>query len=161
MRRLRLASLLLLPCLALVSGCGEAVTFNDSMIELTQDLEKAGRKFGERVTQNEGRRDQLEEAYNDAVGEVGKIMKRAKAIRVPKKVKGARAYHEAFMAYMEFEENAANHEFRKIVSAAARGDRESLWTNLQRMGKQEQEEIAKMKAAQKAFAEANGLAVRE
>ncbi|SRR5579884_1913274 len=160
MRRLRLASLLLLPCLALVSGCTEAVTFNDSMVELTQDLEKVGRKFGEQVLKHEGHRDQLDEAYNDAVGEVDRIVRRAKAVRVPK-LKGARDYHDAFLTYMEFEQDLCEKDFRKIVSAASRGDRAALLGVMERLGKREQEEIAKMKAAQKAFAQANGLTVRE
>jgi hypothetical protein len=160
MRRLRLASLLLLPCLLTVSGCTEAVSFNDAMSEMTQDLEKAGRQFGERVVKHEGNRDQLEEDYTDVVGEVARIVKRARAIRVPK-IKGANDYYEAFLAYMEFEENMADHELRKVVSAASRRDRASLIANLERMNRDEQKELAKIKAAQKAFAQANNLTVRE
>jgi hypothetical protein len=160
MRRLRLTTLLLLPCLPLLSGCTEAVTFNEEMVGLTKDLEKAGRTFGEQVIRHEGHRSQLDDAYADVVGEVGKIAKRARAVKVPD-LKGAKAYHDAFLAYMDFEEDMADRECRKIVSAAGRGDRESLMTNLQRLNKQEQEEIARLKEAQKAFAEANGLTVRE
>jgi hypothetical protein len=150
----------MLPCLVLLSGCTEAVNFNDTMVELTKDLEKAGRTFGEKVVRHERHRDQLDEDYADVVGEVGKIAKRARAVAVPN-LKGAKAYHDAFLEYIEFEEDLADRECRKIVSAAGRGDRESLMTNLERFGKREQEEIARLKAAQKAFAEANNLTVRE
>ncbi|HKI36763.1 MAG TPA: hypothetical protein VKA46_33215 [Gemmataceae bacterium] len=160
MRRLRLASLLLLPCLSLVSGCTEAVSFNDTMVQLTQDLERAGRKFGERLIQHEGKRDPLDDDYADVVGEVGKIVKRAKAVQVPN-LTGAKAYHEAFLEYMEFEEDAVDREFRKLVSAASRRDRESLMTNLERLNKLELKEVAKLKAAQKAFAQANNVTVRD
>jgi hypothetical protein len=161
MRRLRLAAVLLLPCLTLVSGCTEAVTFSDTMVGLTKELEASGRKFGEQVRRHEGDREALQEAYADAVGEVGKIAKRARAMRVPADVKGAKAYHEAFLAYIDFEEDVVDHEFRKIVSAASRSDRESLFENVQRLSQREQAEIEKMKAAQKAFAKANNLTVVE
>jgi hypothetical protein len=156
MRRIRLATLLLLPCLAPVGGCSEAATFDDTLMEMTDELEEVGSTFGEQVVRHEGNQALLEEDYADAVGAVGKIVKRAKSVRVPK-ANGAQAYYDAFLAYLEFEEGMTDDGFRKLVSAASRGDHKSLLTTMERLNAREEKEVEKVREAQREFARANDL----
>jgi hypothetical protein len=160
MRRFRLASLLLLPCLLCVSGCGEAVTFNNTIMELTADLEETSQKFEERVSRHEGKPGRLEEDHADAVKEAAAIVKRARAVRVPQ-LTGAKELHSAFLDYAQFEEDVVQREFRKVVSAATRGDGESIQNNLQRIEKIREKAHTKLRAVQKTFAEANNVPVME
>src|SRR5207244_464888 len=89
--------------------------------------EASGRKFGERVARNVGNRDKLEDAYADVVGEVADIAKRSRKVTVPND-KEARAFHEAFLAYLDFEEHMVDYDFHKIMTHAAR--RDERWLDL-------------------------------
>jgi hypothetical protein len=158
MNRLRWTVLALAPCLALVSGCNEAVTFNNTLSDLTCELEAAGRKFGEQLARHEGHREQLQDAYADLVGEVGKIANRGRAVTVPK-TKEAREYYDAFLAYLDLEEHITDHDCAALVRHAADGNRAGALEVIQGLQKREAAELAKLKAAQKAYAATNGMSV--
>jgi len=160
MPRSRWSVLALLPCLVLLSGCSEAATFNNTLVGLTRELEASGRKFGERVGRNLGNRDRLEDAYADVVGEVAAVAKKGRKVAVPND-KEARAFHEAFLAYLDFEEHMVDYDFHKIMSHAASGGRTGILDVINRLQKREQGEIARVKAAQQAYARAKNVTIME
>jgi hypothetical protein len=160
MNRLRWTVLALAPCLMLVSGCSEAVTFNNTLSNLTRELEAAGRKFGEAIVRHEGHHEPLQDAYADMVGEVGRIVKRGRAVTVPK-TKAAQEYYDAFLEFLDLEEHICDHECAALVRRAAAGDRAGFLEVIERLKKREDAGLAKLKAAQKAYAAANGVSVVE
>jgi hypothetical protein len=160
MPRLRWSVLAMIPCLVLLSGCSEAATFNNTLAGLTKELETSGRKFGERVAGNLGNRDKLEDAYADVVGEVADIAKRGRKVTVPND-KEAKTFHEAFLAYLDFEEHMVDYDFHKIMTHAAGMDRAAIMDVIERLQKRELKEIAVVKAAQKAYAEAKHVTIME
>jgi hypothetical protein len=152
--------LALMPCLALVSGCSEAVLFNNTLCNLTRELEAAGKKFGDQLARHQGHAEPLRDAYADLVGEVGKIAKRGRDVPVPKN-KEAKEFYEAFQAYMDLEEQFTDREFATLVRYAGDGNRAGCLEVIERLQTREKAELAKLKAAQKAYAAANGVTVLE
>jgi hypothetical protein len=145
-----------LPCLVFLAGCTEAAKFNEAIVEVAQELEAAGRHYGEQLNKYAGNRARINQLHGETVREVEDILKRARKIKVPK-LKKAKELHQAFLHFLAMQEHMVRVDFSSVGYDIATGNRSGAYQTVMRLEKSEKEELNKLQAAQKAFAEANNL----
>jgi hypothetical protein len=147
-----------LACTALLAGCNEATTFNNEIVDVTQELESAGRQFGEQLNRHAGNRAKIQELHGECMRKVNDIIARARQIKVPK-LKKAKELFYAFRHFLTEEERMVRIDFAGIGYDIGRGDRQHAYNSVMRLQTVETAAIERLQAAQVEFAKANNSRV--
>jgi hypothetical protein len=173
MRALPRVPWLAVPVVVLLPGCyrSPAVRFNDTIVEGTQKLHKAGEAFGRTVSAalssgNENDFRKMEAAYEDAQKVLKRVRDDIKALRVPPG-KAAKELHKDALEFFDQEERRLVHDFEGIMRVVKDkqlrpGDKHKrIMDILTEAKKIEDAHIAWLKDTQRKFAEENHLKIKE
>ncbi len=153
----RWLTLLTVPCLLILSGCGrEALNYNNAVAGITKDLESAGERYGKSMGAMKGDPAKLKASHSDFVREVEGIVSRGRALKAPD-AKGAKELEQAFHAYLNKQEQMARNELGELTQAIGNNDGGRVQALVARIQETEQVDVNNLKRAQAAYAQANNF----
>jgi hypothetical protein len=157
-------SLILGVFLLAAAGCaGEAVTFNNAIVNYNKRLNEAGKKFGEALAPalqgGAVNVAQVKATYAEVESTLEQVKKDFAALHVPKSASGqklAKSY-EKFLAGQESAVKNQMAQLVKLVEAPGRPNAGMLMSVLQEVGRREQGDLAELQNAQREFARENNI----
>jgi hypothetical protein len=150
--------LVLLPLLLPALGCGNraALTYNNALAGITKELEAAGKSFSDDLQRNAANPAKLDGLHADIVSKVKAITTRGRALSPPNTAEGL-AVHQAFLSYMDVEDDIAANDLAKVVTLLKQNHQIGLQDTLDRITQRENEKLDALKRAQQEFARANQI----
>jgi hypothetical protein len=144
----------------MAGGCGTpAARYNNAIVAVTKDLEKAGFRFGQQIVKHNRDQAKLRELHAEFVREIQGIVDRGKAISVPD-LPGAQELNQEFHSLLREQELMARDDFYSLVSALP-NDKGRFKEQLERIQRNEKQTVARVQEAQRAFAQANNLTLKK
>jgi len=122
-------------------------------------LENLGKDFGGKLGANRGNPRLLEDLHNETLKRADTIIQRGKKL-TPLNTKEGKAFHQAFLSYLETEDELLRFDLRKITRLAGANNLSGLKSVLDQMQRRELEKVGQLKAAQQAFAKANNIRIQ-
>ena len=151
--------------LLVLAGCSQGpLGFNNAIANANKQLEQAGQKFGQALRNYlEGRGDiaAVRRSYEDVKKTVEDVKSDMKSLRVPESAE-AKAFYDAHQEFLKGQEQMVNNEFAEIMKIVEGPDplaakQQRIRDLLERIGAQEEQDLAKLQAAQRAFATKHGI----
>jgi hypothetical protein len=154
--------LIAVPCLLALVGCGrrnEAVKYNNAVAGITKELEAVAKSFDADFQRSLGDPVKSKALHADFANKAGAIIARGRAI-VPPNTPEAQALHQAFLSYLDTEDDIIRNELARMLDMLSRGDQLGVQAAAQRVTQREQEKLNELKRAQAELAKANNFKIQ-
>lgn len=103
----------------MAGGCGSpAAGYNNAIVAISKDLEKAGFRFGQQVVKHHRDQAKLRDLHAEFVREVQGIVDHGRALPVPD-LPGAKELDQAFQGLLREQELMAGDDFYTLVTTIA------------------------------------------
>ncbi len=154
--------------LVTMTGCGGALAFNQSIVKANQDLQEAGKKFGEALTKaltDQSQIPALDTSYKEMLQRVDDVAARMKKLKVPQS-DSAKALYEQHQRFLASQKKMCVRDFGELVKALKDQNMDPGQKNnkvqeiLLRVQKEEATELQLLQSAQRKFASDHKLKLK-